>query len=92
MVRRERATSDERAGGVTIRLTDRGRDLQERAAGIPEVVAGCLVDDAAGYAAMKAQLTDLAARIALSRTDSTEGGGPGEEHGSHRAYAIPATQ
>jgi DNA-binding MarR family transcriptional regulator len=90
LVRRERTTSDERR--VAIRLTDRGRDLQEGAAGIPEAIAGCLVDDAAGYAAMKAQLTDLAARIALSRTDSSEGGGPGEEHGSHRAYAIPTAR
>jgi DNA-binding MarR family transcriptional regulator len=62
LVRRERTTSDERR--VMISLTDRGRDLQERAAGIPEAIAGRVVDDEAGYEAMKAQLNDLADRIA----------------------------
>jgi DNA-binding MarR family transcriptional regulator len=86
LVRRERATSDERR--VTIRLTGRGRDLQERAAGIPEAIAGCVVDDEAGYEAMKAQLNDVAARIALSRADGSGGSGPGQEQGAHHAYAI----
>ena len=74
LVRRERATSDERR--VMIHLTGRGRDLQERAAGIPEAIAGFVVDDEAGYEAMKAQLNDLAARIALSRAEGSGGGGP----------------
>jgi DNA-binding MarR family transcriptional regulator len=90
LVRRERATSDERR--VTIHLTGRGRDLQERATGIPEAIAGCVVDDEAGYEAMKAQLNDLAARIALSRADGSEGGGPGQEQGPHHAFAIPTAR
>lgn len=75
LVRRERETADERR--VTIRLTADGRDLQERAAGIPEAIARCVVDDVAGYEAMKAELTDLAARIALSRADGSRGDGHG---------------
>jgi DNA-binding MarR family transcriptional regulator len=71
LVRRERATSDERR--VTIRLTDRGRDLQERAAGIPEAIAGHVVDDEAGYEAMKAQLNDLADRIVAFRAEESGG-------------------
>ena len=90
LVRRERATSDERR--VTIRLTDRGRDLQERAAGIPEAIAGFVVDDEAGYEAMKAQLNDLAARISLSRADGSGGGGLGHEQGPHHTYAIPTAR
>jgi DNA-binding MarR family transcriptional regulator len=90
LVRRERATSDERR--VTIHLTGRGRDLQERAAGIPEAIAGFVVDDEAGYKAMKAQLNDLAARIALSRADGSGGGGPGQEQGPHQAFAIPTAR
>ena len=75
LVRRERATSDERR--VTIYLTGRGQNLQERAAGIPGAIAGFVVDDEADYEAMKAQLNDLAARIALSRADGSAGGKPG---------------
>ena len=74
LVRRERAASDERR--VTIRLTDRGCDLQERAAGIPEAIAGHVVDDEAGYEAMKAQLNDLADRIAALRAEESGGGHP----------------
>ena len=69
LLRRERATSDERR--VTIHLTERGRDLQERAAGIPEAIAGHVVDDVAGYEAMKAQLNDLAQRIATIRSQAS---------------------
>jgi DNA-binding MarR family transcriptional regulator len=90
LVRRERATSDERR--VRIHLTGRGRDLQERAAGIPEAIAGFVVDDEAGYEAMKAQLNDLAARIALSRAEGSGGGGPGQEQGPHHANTIPAAR
>jgi DNA-binding MarR family transcriptional regulator len=71
LVRRERATSDERR--VRISLTDRGRDLQERAAGVPEAIAGHVVDDEAGYEAMKAQLNDLADRIAAFRAEEPGG-------------------
>jgi MarR family transcriptional regulator, organic hydroperoxide resistance regulator len=71
LVRRERPTSDERR--VKISLTDRGRDLQERAAGIPEAIAGHVVDDEAGYEAMKAQLNDLADRIAAFRAEKSGG-------------------
>ena len=90
LVRRERATSDERR--VMIHLTGRGRDLQERAAGIPEAIAGFVVDDEAGYEAMKAQLNDLAARISLSRADGSGGGGLGHEQGPHHTYAIPTAR
>ena len=90
LVRRERATSDERR--VTIHLTGRGRDLQERAAGIPEAIAGFVVDDEAGYEAMKTQLNDLVARIALSRVDGSGGGGLGHEQGPHHTYAIPTAR
>jgi len=82
LVRRRRATSDERR--VTIHLTLGGRDLQERAVGIPEAIAACVVDDEAGYEAIKAQLNDLAARIALSRADGSGGYRPGQEQGPHR--------
>jgi len=85
LVRRERATSDERR--VAIHLTGRGRDLQERAAGIPEAIAGCLVDDAAGYSAMKAYLNDLAVRIASSRAKDL--GGPGSRGPSLPVRAEP---
>ena len=90
LVRRERATSDERR--VRIHLTGRGRVLQERAAGSPEAIAGCLVVDEAGYEAMKAQLNDLAARIACSRADGSGEGGPGQEQGPHHAHTIPAAR
>ena len=90
LVRRERATSDERR--VRIHLTGRGRDLQERAAGIPEAIAGFVVDDEAGYEAMKAQLNDLVARIALSRVDGSGGGGPGQGQGPHHAFAVPTAR
>ena len=71
LVLRQRETSDERR--VAIRLTAGGRDLQERAAGIPAAIARCVVDDEAGYETMKAELTDLAARIALSRAGGSGG-------------------
>ena len=90
LVRRERATSDERR--VTIHLTGRGHELQERAAGIPEAIAGFVVDDEVGYEAMKAQLNDLAARIAFSRADGSGGGGPSQEQGPHDASAIPTVR
>ncbi len=73
LVLRQRETSDERR--VAIRLTAGGRDLQERAAGIPAAIARCVVDDEAGYQAMKAELTDLAVRIAHSRADGPGGSG-----------------
>jgi MarR family transcriptional regulator, organic hydroperoxide resistance regulator len=69
LVQRRRATDDERR--VTIHLTLGGRDLQERAAGIPAAIARCIVDDQAGYETMKAELSDLAARIALSRAEGS---------------------
>jgi len=81
LVRRERATSDERR--VAIHLTVGGRDLQERAVGIPEAIVRCVVDSEAGYEAIKTQLNDLAARIALSRADGSGGHGPGQEQGPH---------
>jgi len=84
LVRRERATSDERR--VTIRLTDRGRDLQGRAASIPEAIAGHVVDDEAGYKAMKAQLNDLADRIAALRAEA-----PGGRHAQLRGGSASGT-
>ena len=71
LVRRERSASDERR--VTIELTDRGRNLRDRAAGIPGAIARCLVDDAVRYTEMHAQLISLAARIARSRPAASLG-------------------
>jgi hypothetical protein len=41
---------------------------------------------------MKAQLNDLAARIAFSRADGSGGGGPSQEQGPHDASAIPTVR
>ncbi|HJW23210.1 MAG TPA: MarR family transcriptional regulator [Candidatus Limnocylindrales bacterium] len=71
LVRRERLASDERR--VTIDLTDQGRTLRDRAAGIPAAIARCLVDDAVTYEEMHAQLISLAARLALARPAATRG-------------------
>ncbi|MGO9207422.1 MAG: MarR family winged helix-turn-helix transcriptional regulator [Candidatus Limnocylindrales bacterium] len=90
LVRRERATSDERR--VTIHLTIGGRDLQKRAVGIPEAISRCIVDNEAGYEAMKAQLSDLADRIALARGDGSGGGVQGQEQSPNRACPIPAAR
>ena len=50
------------------------------------------MDDEVGYEAMKAQLNDLAARIAFSRADGSGGGGPSQEQGPHDASAIPTVR
>jgi hypothetical protein len=48
------------------------------------------VDNEAGYEAMKAQLSDLADRIALARGDGSGGGVQGQEQSPNRACPIPA--
>jgi len=61
LVRRQREASDERR--VTIHLTEAGRALEQRAASVPEELAGRLVDDVPGYVRLHAELTALAERL-----------------------------
>ncbi|MCU0283276.1 MAG: MarR family transcriptional regulator [Candidatus Nanopelagicales bacterium] len=61
LVQRQREAADERR--VTIHLTEAGRGLRERAAGVPEQLAAHLVDDLASYQALHAELTRLADRL-----------------------------
>ncbi len=61
LVRRVRSNADERR--VTVHLTQRGRGLETRAAGVPEALARHLVDDPDEYAQLKNLLTGLVARI-----------------------------
>lgn len=84
LVRRERVTFDERR--VVIYVTRVGRGLQERAATVSEAIARCLVDDEAGYMVMKAQLTDLATRIQLSRAEGSDGDGLSPKGGPPDLY------
>ena len=57
----EGLSADERR--VTVHLTDAGRDLRAKAAGIPAALGGRLVDDQASYRALHAELTALADRL-----------------------------
>ena len=61
LVQRRRESADERR--VTVHLTDAGRDLRAKAAGIPAALGGRLVDDQASYRALHAELTALADRL-----------------------------
>ena len=60
LVDRVRDAEDERR--VTIHLTDDGRAMEQRAAGIPAALAGQLVDDVEAYEQLKAVLVSLLAR------------------------------
>lgn len=62
LLRRTRSSADERR--VTVHLSEAGRALEARAAGVPEALARHLVDDMAAYAELKAQLGALATRLA----------------------------
>jgi DNA-binding MarR family transcriptional regulator len=61
LVDRVRDAADERR--VVIHLTPSGRDLRERAAGIPEALGQRLVDTPEDYHALHAQLTSIAERL-----------------------------
>lgn len=62
LLSRVRSRADERR--VTVQLTEAGRALEARAAEVPGALASHLVDDAASYSQLKAQLEELAARLA----------------------------
>jgi DNA-binding MarR family transcriptional regulator len=62
LVTRRREPADERR--VTIHLTDAGRGLEARAAGVPAALAAQLADDRTSYEALHAELTTLADRLA----------------------------
>ncbi len=64
LVRRQRGAADERR--VTVHLTEAGRALEERAAGVPQQLAATLVDDLPSYQALHAELTALAQRLEAS--------------------------
>jgi DNA-binding MarR family transcriptional regulator len=68
LIDRQRAEADERR--VTIHLTDAGRSLEQRAAGVPEALAAQLADDASQYEQAKASLTALVGRLEAARTQS----------------------
>jgi DNA-binding MarR family transcriptional regulator len=61
---RHREEADERR--VTVHLTERGRAMRRRAEQVPAALAGHLVDDVAGYQALKAQLQAVADRLSSS--------------------------
>ena len=60
LVTRQRDPADERR--VTIHLTDHGRDLEERAAGVPEAMASRLADGGEDYLQLKALLHEMLGR------------------------------
>jgi DNA-binding MarR family transcriptional regulator len=76
LVLRERGAHDERR--VTVHLTEAGRELEQRAAGVPGALAGMLADDAAEYEQAKAALTGLVQRLRAARAGS--GPAPGDAH------------
>jgi DNA-binding MarR family transcriptional regulator len=61
LVTRRRQADDERR--VTIHLTTAGRDLRDRAVGVPAQLAGRLVDDLDAYQSLHTQLRALAERL-----------------------------
>ena len=65
LIQRRREAADERR--VTIHLTDAGRALEERAAGVPGALAAQLADDADQYEQAKASLTALVDRLVAAR-------------------------
>ena len=65
LVHRVRDAADERR--VTIHLTAKGRELEQRAADVPAALASHLVDDMTQFEQAKASLTALAKRLADSR-------------------------
>jgi len=64
LVERRRSPSDERS--VVIRLTDAGRELERRAAGVPGAIAACLLADLDEYHELKSTLSGLLERLKLS--------------------------
>jgi DNA-binding MarR family transcriptional regulator len=65
LIQRRREAADERR--VTIHLTDAGRALEQRAAGVPGALADQLADDAEQYEQAKASLTALVDRLVAAR-------------------------
>jgi DNA-binding MarR family transcriptional regulator len=65
LIQRRRQAADERR--VTIPLTDAGRALEQRAAGVPGALADQLADDAEQYEQAKASLTALVDRLVAAR-------------------------
>jgi DNA-binding MarR family transcriptional regulator len=65
LIQRRRQAADERR--VTIHLTDAGRALEQRAAGVPGALADQLADDAEQYEQAKASLTALVDRLVAAR-------------------------
>ncbi len=60
-VERRRRADDERA--VTVRLTEAGRGLREKARGVPGALASCLLADRAEYEELKETLGVLIGRL-----------------------------
>ncbi len=58
---RARRSDDERA--VTVRLTERGRNLEAGARRVPGALASCLLADEADYLELKARLSGLISRL-----------------------------
>ena len=67
LVHRTRALDDERR--VTIHLTPKGRELEQRAADVPAALASHLVDDMTQYDQAKASLKALADRLEAARNE-----------------------
>jgi DNA-binding MarR family transcriptional regulator len=66
-VERKRRTDDERA--VTVKLTEAGVALEEKARGVPAALAPCLLAEEGDYDRMRATLERMLAR--LESTNST---------------------
>ena len=65
LIQRHREPADERR--VTIHLTDAGRALESRAAGVPGALAAQLADDTEQYEQARASLTALVDRLVAAR-------------------------
>jgi DNA-binding MarR family transcriptional regulator len=74
LVERTRRKDDERA--VSVRLTEAGRRLEERAAGVPGALASCIISGEDEYASLKRTLLELVGR--LERAECSEGGDAGD--------------
>jgi DNA-binding MarR family transcriptional regulator len=61
LVERERRADDERA--VAVRLTGKGRALEERARSVPGALASCFLSSEAEYAELKALLSGLVEKL-----------------------------
>lgn len=64
LVVRQRKREDERS--VSITLSEAGKELENRATGVPGAMAACLLADAGEYHSLKATLSGLIARLEAS--------------------------